>query len=106
MSKATQDPTITIQIEDKEYRVACPPKEQTALKESAHYLDNTLRKMRAAGKTTRLDRTAIMTMLNISHELLNKPTADRQNADHQNKATQQKVVALNKKVDQALKKFG
>jgi len=67
----TQDNTpIIINILEKEYRVACPEDEREALLESARYLNGRMREVRDAGKVIGMDRIAIMTALNITHELL------------------------------------
>lgn len=61
---------VVINILDKEYRVSCPEDEHEALLESAHYLNTRMREVRDAGKVIGMDRIAIMTALNIAHELL------------------------------------
>ena len=67
----SNDPlAVTIQIMDKEYRIACPPEEQDALISAAHYLNDRIREIRDGGKVIGGDRIAVMAALNISHELL------------------------------------
>jgi len=61
---------VVINILDKEYRVSCPENEHEALLESARYLNSRMREVRDAGKVIGMDRIAIMTALNIAHELL------------------------------------
>ena len=65
----TQD-AVTIQILDKEYMVSCPDEERDELLESARYLDERMRETRDAGKVLGTERMAVMTALNIVHELL------------------------------------
>ena len=62
--------SLVIHLLDKEYRVACPPGEQENLLSAARYLDTQLREVRDTN-VIGLERIAIMTALNMSHELLN-----------------------------------
>ena len=61
---------ITIKVLDKEFRIACPESEQASLMESANYLSDKMREVRDTGKVIGMDRIAIMTALNLAHELL------------------------------------
>ena len=62
---------INITILDKEYKIACPAGEQAALLESADYLDKKMREVRDSGSIIGTERIAVITALNITHELLN-----------------------------------
>ena len=75
MSKALP---INVTILDKEYKIACPPGEQSALLASAEYLDNKMREVRDSGSIIGSERIAVITALNIAHELLhaNQLTGD------------------------------
>ena len=66
----TNQNAVTIQILDKEYMVSCPDEERDELLESARYLDERMRETRDAGKVLGTERMAVMTALNIVHELL------------------------------------
>ena len=68
MSKALP---INISILDKEYKIACPSGEQSDLLASAEYLDNKMREVRDGGSIIGSERIAVITALNIAHELLN-----------------------------------
>lgn len=61
--------TVSVQILDKEFRIACPEEEHDALLASAHLLNSKMKEMRANGIVGQ-DRIAIMAALNIAHELL------------------------------------
>ena len=61
--------TVSVDILDKEYQVACPADEESALATAARYLDQHMRDIRSTGKVIGLERVAIMAALNISHEL-------------------------------------
>lgn len=60
---------VTIEILDKEYMVSCPPDEKEALLESAHELNERLKHVRDSGKVLGTERMAVITALNIVHEL-------------------------------------
>ncbi|MFT5578156.1 MAG: cell division protein ZapA [Paraglaciecola psychrophila] len=62
--------TVIVTLLDKEYQVACPEGQQAALRESANYLNQQMREIRASGKVIGLERIAVMAALNISNELL------------------------------------
>ena len=62
---------INISILDKEYKIACPPGEQSDLLASAEYLDSKMREVRDSGSIIGSERIAVITALNIAHELLN-----------------------------------
>lgn len=61
---------VTINILDKEFRIACPDEEREALLQSASYLGRKMQEVRDAGKVVGIDRISIMAGLNIVHELL------------------------------------
>ncbi len=67
----TDPQPINISILDKDYKVACPAGEQAALIESAKYLDAKMREVRDSGSIIGSERIAVITALNMAHELLN-----------------------------------
>lgn len=62
--------SVTINILDKEYRIACPPEEREALLTSARYLNDRMQEVRESGKVVGIDRISVMASLNIVHDLL------------------------------------
>ena len=69
---------INISILDKEYKVACPPGEQSALLESAKFLDTKMREVRDGGTIIGSERIAVITALNMANELLNAGNLDKE----------------------------
>lgn len=68
---------VTVQILDKEYRVACPEEEREALMASGRHLNKKMKEVRDAGRVVGADRIAVMVALNMAHELLySSPTDD------------------------------
>ena len=89
---------VSINILDKEYRIACKDGQQDGLRASAQYLDRRMREARQGGRTIGADRIAIMAALNISHELLEQRNAQVQ----QELALNEHILALQTKIEQAL----
>ncbi len=61
---------VTVEIQDKEYRIGCPKGEEEALISTARYVDQKMQEVRSAGKVIGSDRIAVMAALNIAHELI------------------------------------
>ena len=91
--------TVSVDILDKEYQVACPADEESALANAARYLDQHMRDIRSTGKVIGLERVAIMAALNISHELLALKGGEQST---QNSEEQQRLSALNSQLDEVL----
>ena len=68
---------INISILDKDYKVACPVGEQSALLESARFLDHKMREVRDSGNIMGSERIAVITALNMANDLLRTSTLDK-----------------------------
>lgn len=55
---------------DKEYRIGCPEEEKENLRASADLLNKKLSEVKQQGSVMGTERIAIMTALNMSHEIL------------------------------------
>jgi cell division protein ZapA len=97
----SQSNTVTVQILDKDYQVACPDDQQAELVVSANYLDKQMRSIRDTGKVIGLERIAVMAALNISYELLQ---ASEQGGmpDTSSDLDDAAFLQLNHKIDDAL----
>ena len=62
--------TLDVTILDREFRVACPEDQRAELLDAVAYLDKKMREIRDVGKVATVERIAIMSALNIAHELL------------------------------------
>ena len=62
--------TVSIDILDNSYQVACEPEQEAELKQAANDLDDQMRAIRSTGKVIGLERVAIMAALNLSHQVL------------------------------------
>jgi cell division protein ZapA len=95
MSEAAR---VNIRILDKEYQVACPADERTALLDSAELLNARMREIRDSGRVVGLERIAVMAALNIANELIR--SKDRgEGLETKAKA---KVKAMRERVESAL----
>ena len=94
----SQANTVTLQILDKEYRIACPAEERDNLESAARYLNDKMREIRSSGKVIGADRIAVMAALNITHDLLHK----QQRLDQEANSTRERVRDLLDRVDTAL----
>ena len=89
---------IIVQILDKDYRVACQDGQQDSLLASARFLDQKMREIRAGGRVIGTDRIAVMTALNLAHELLE----NRRERDQLSDSFGRRIKALREKVEVAL----
>ena len=85
---------------DKEYVVACPYDERSALLDAAEFLNLRMREIRDSGKVVGLDRIAVMAALNLAHEFLK--VRDRETRS--DSGAGQRVRALRERVEGALGK--
>lgn len=96
---SSQEPArVSVRILEKEYFVACPYEERSALLDSAEYLNKRMREIRDSGKVVGLDRIAVMVALNLAHELM---TLKEREAKLEEEATN-RVRALRERVEASL----
>lgn len=91
---------VSVRIMEKEYVVACPYDERSALLDAAEFLNNRMREIRDSGKVVGLDRIAVMAALNLAHEFLKL----RDRETRFDGGVGQKVRALRERVEGALGK--
>jgi len=61
---------VSVRIMEKEYVIACPYDDRSALLDAAEFLNGRMREIRDSGKVVGLDRIAVMVALNMANELL------------------------------------
>jgi cell division protein ZapA len=61
---------VSVRILEKEYQVACPVEERSALLDAAELLNGKMREIRDGGNVMGVDRIAVMAALNLANELL------------------------------------
>ncbi|MEM8844749.1 MAG: cell division protein ZapA [Pseudomonadota bacterium] len=89
---------ITVQILDKEYRIACPKGEEESLRASADLLNKRINEVRDTGKVIGPDRIVAMTALNLVHELL----SERDENEKQSTQFTSKVRNLHERIETAI----
>ena len=92
-----ETPHTSIEIMGKIYQIKCPEDEVPALRRAAEYLQEKMRHMRETGVLS-IDRVAVITALNIVHQLLTVEQHKNQYAQTVN----QRLLDLQAKVDLAL----
>ena len=89
---------INVRILDKDYLVACPHEERSALLDSAELLNAKMREIRDNGKIVGADRIAVMAALNLANEVLKLREKDTRIES----ALGDRVRGLRERVDAAL----
>jgi cell division protein ZapA len=91
---------VSVRIMEKEYVIACPYEERTALLDTAEFLNKRMREVRDSGKVVGLDRIAVMVALNLANELMRLKGHD---AKLETEATG-RVRALRERVEGAIER--
>ncbi len=97
MSDAPTVP-VTVNILDKDYKIACPEDEREALEASARLVDERMREMRRHTRVAGNDRIAVITALNLAGELLAR--GDEQAGP--DPRTRARIERLADRIDEAL----
>ncbi len=97
---STETSTLEVFILDKSYRINCPENEQESLRSSAQYLDRKMREIRGSGKVIGLERIAVITALNITHELLS--ISQRMDSESDSKAELGRLIS---KIERTLDEY-
>jgi len=90
----------TIEILGKFYSIRCLESELKNLQSAAQYLNEKMLEVQESGKTINLERIAIITALNITHQMLQQ---DNQKNSLVNKINQ-KLNYLQERLDKTIKK--
>jgi cell division protein ZapA len=94
---------VSVRIMEKEYVVACPYDERSALLDAAEFLNGRMREIRDTGKVVGLDRIAVMAALNLAHEFLkgrDRETKIDSGTGHRVRAMRERVESVLGKVQQ------
>lgn len=89
---------VSVHILEREYQVMCDEGEQEALLAAAQQLNARMREIRSSGRIVGGERIAVMTSLNLIHELM-QLRVDRSQAE-QTLAT--RIKGLNTAIDLAM----
>ena len=97
---AQESARVSVRILEKEYFIACPHEERSALLDAAEFLNGRMREIRDSGKIVGLDRIAVMAALNLAHEVIRlsaNSTGNSQELTHRLKTLRERVeISLEK----------
>ncbi len=88
---------VDVSIMGREFTVSCTDEERPGLLDAVNYLDKKMHDIRDAGKVVGVERIAIMTALNLSHELLNTKSGDVDIGNYK-----RRISAMQSQIDEAL----
>ena len=86
---------VNVRILDREFTVGVEPDERDSLVAAATMLDARMREVRGSNRMAALDRVAVLTALNLAHELLQLRTQSEQ----RDSALNRTLGELNRKLD-------
>lgn len=89
--------TVDVTIMGREFTVACTDEERQGLLDAVQYLDKKMHDIRDAGKVVGVERIAIMTALNLSHELLNAKAGGVDIGDYK-----RRISLMQNQIDEAI----
>ena len=94
--------TLDIKLLGKDYRVACPPEERESLQSAVALLDERMGEMATKSKSTG-ERLAVMTALNLAHELLlQENSSGNVTSGVDSRELKRKIGAMEARLDEAL----
>ena len=86
---------VNVKILDREYTVGVEPSERDSLVAAAQLLDARMREIRGSNRMAAIDRVAVLTALNLAHELQQL----KQAAEQRDQALNRTLGELNRKLD-------
>jgi cell division protein ZapA len=89
--------TVDVTIMGRMFTVACTDEERDGLMDAVSYLNKKMQDIRDAGKVVGVERIAIMTALNLSHELLNAKSGDIDIGDYK-----RRISLMQNQIDEAI----
>ncbi|MFT5131702.1 MAG: cell division protein ZapA [Gammaproteobacteria bacterium] len=89
---------VTVSILEKEYLISCDENEREQLHTAVTFLNTKMLDMKNSGRVIGSERIAVMTALNLAHELL---AYKRENDDYTS-SVDNTIQRLQSKIDEAL----
>ncbi|MDO9282900.1 MAG: cell division protein ZapA [Methylotenera sp.] len=87
---------VDVSIMGRDFTVSCTDEERPGLINAVNFLDKKMRDIRDSGKVIGVERIAIMTALNLSHELLNSKSGNVDVGD-----IKRRLTLMQDQIDQA-----
>ena len=91
---------LSLEIQGKDYQIACQPSERKNLQRAAEYLISKLDEINSRGKVIGTERSAVLAALNISYELMQVQEAQKQQS-----AYQKRITKLQNKVEKTVDQY-
>ena len=88
---------VDVSIMGRNFTVSCTDEERPGLINAVNFLDKKMRDIRDSGKVIGVERIAIMTALNLAHELLNSKSGDVDVGD-----IKRRIAIMQDQIDQAI----
>ena len=89
--------SVDVSILGREFTVSCTDEERQGLMDAVSFLDSKMHEIRDSGKVVGVERIAIMTALNLSHELLNTKAGDVDIGDYK-----RRINLMQNQIDEVL----
>jgi len=89
---------VTVTLLDRKYDIVCPPEQVKALHEAARYLDQIMRQTKQSSNIISQERIAIISALNIAHELL----AVKKDNEATVQQMSERITTLQERIEQTL----
>jgi cell division protein ZapA len=87
---------VDVSIMGRNFTVSCTEEERPGLINAVNFLDKKMRDIRDSGKVIGVERIAIMTALNLAHELLSSKSGDVDVGD-----IKRRIAIMQDQIDQA-----
>jgi cell division protein ZapA len=94
---------VTVQIFGREYGIKCRPHERRDLLEAVEFLDEQMRKTASTNRSVNTEQVAILTALNLVHQLLDVKEARKKALAHD--ALQERLQVLLNRLKTSLANF-
>lgn len=92
----SQNKAVDVNIMGREFTVSCSDEERPGLINAVNFLDTKMRDIRDSGKIIGVERIAIMTALNLSHELLSSKNGGTDTVDYK-----RRIARMQDEIDKA-----
>lgn len=89
---------ITVKLLNREYPFSCEPEERQSLLMAADHLDTAMRDIKQNNSTLSYEKIALMSAMNIAHELIKAQTLNQ----HYDDEVMGAIKKLNGKLEQAI----
>jgi cell division protein ZapA len=101
--------TLDVSLLGRDFRVACKAGEQAELEDAVLLLEQRMREIREASKTSSIERVAVMAALNLAHDVQRARAAPvKKSARHEPDealdlaAVRQRIAGMQSAIDQVL----